>query len=674
MRRRSRKGQPVNQPVSVLIRDTQRSRATHACVPVGNVRLRSGHLADRMATNRTTSLPTQYEQLKSTGAINNFAIAAGASADSHQGYVFADSDVYKWMEAVSWSLATSDDADLQKMLDEVIGLVEAAQMEDGYINTWYQVHHADSAESNVRDSHDKYANAGVVENRFTNLRDDHELYCAGHLIQAGIAHYRSTGSERLLQVAIRFADLICDTFGPGRIEQVDGHAEIEMALIELSREVGDEKYVRLAKYFLDIRGNGSIGGKDYYQDATPLREQESMVGHAVRAVYLNAAGTDLVHELVDPDMRRAQFAMLTDMIWRKSYVTGGIGARHEGESFGADYELPNNRAYAESCAGIGAVMWLWRLLMLEIKDDSFIADAIERIIYNAVLPGVSLGGDEYFYHNPLRDEDGTIRRQPWFACACCPPNISRFLAQLPGYFASVTSSRHGESDARRDNIWIHQFVDADFTIPLLGGGEVDLSMKTRYPWDGEIIIEVTDLRQAEAGTLQIRVPDWATNAYATLNNEPIPQAESAPGQYLTIARHWKVGDVVTLNLPMPVRRIVSHPRVANNAGRVALMRGPLVYCIEETDNEIGDVRDVVLHDDVLVTAAKRPELLGDVVTLSSYAMLESPAPAWDRALYRNLDSSGGDAAGMSEVQIHAIPYMVWANRGAGPMTVWLRRR
>lgn len=642
------------QTASVLIRDTQRSRATHACVPVGNIRLRSGHLAERMTTNRTVSLPTQWEELTATGAIGNFTIAAGSGGGSQRGFVFSDSDVYKWVEAASWALASSDDNALSTRLDAVISVIESAQMDDGYINTWYQIH--------------------TPAKRFTNLRDDHELYCAGHLIQAGIAHRRCTGSDRLLNVAIRFADLICAEFGPGKIEKVDGHAGIEMALIELSRETGDEKYLNLAKYFLNIRGNGSIGGKDYHQDATPLRKQDAMVGHAVRAVYLNAGGTDLIHEMPDPEMRKAQFAMLTDMLWRKSYVTGGIGSRHEGEAFGEDYELPNNRAYAESCAGIGAVMWLWRLLMLETKDDSTLADSIERIIYNAVLPGVSLSGDEYFYHNPLRDEDGSIRRQPWFTCACCPPNIARFLAQLPGYFATVTSNRAGESDARRDNIWIHQFADADLTIPLLGGGEVDLSMTTRYPWDGDVTIEITGLRDAEAGTLQVRVPDWATNACATLNGEPLPAAESTPGQYLTIARSWQVGDVVTLHLPMPVRRIISHPRVANNAGRVVLMRGPLVYCIEETDNEIGDVRDVVLHDDVLVTAAKRPDLLGDVTTLSSHAMLESPAPAWERALYRNLDVSGTDTSGMSEVQIQAIPYMVWANRGAGPMTVWLRRR
>lgn len=637
----------------VIIRDTERSRAAHASVPVSGVRLRRGHLSERMATNRRVSIPSQYQQLVESGTINNFALAAGQGSGELYGFVFTDSDAYKWLEAASWSLGTVADPTLKTQLDHVIDLVVAAQQADGYINTWYQL-------------------KGLE--RFSNLEHDHELYCAGHLIQAGIANHRCTGDSALLDAGIRFADLLIETFGPDKLEQTDGHPEIEMALIELSRETGKEKYLDLAQFFLDIRGRGTIGGNEMFQDALPLRDQREMVGHAVRAVYLNAGGTDLVHERIDAEMRRAQFAMMSNMLERKSYVTGGIGARYEGESFGLDYELPNNRAYAESCAAIGAVMWLWRLMLLENKDDSYIADAIERIIYNAVLPGVSLGGDEYFYQNPLRDEDGSLRRQPWFDCACCPPNIARFIAQLPGYFASVTSQRYGESDARHDQVWIHQYADADFTIPTLGGGLVQASMTTRYPWDGEIALEITGLENASNFTLQMRVPDWAFNATATLNGERLPDAEAAPGQYLTITRQWAVGDVVTLSIPMPVRRIVAHPRVANNAGRMVLMRGPLVYCIEETDNEIGDVRDVVLPHDVLVTAANRPEMLGGITVLSTHALLESPAPAWNRALYRNVDLRAGDSAGMSEVQIHAVPYMVWANRGAGPMTVWLRHR
>lgn len=639
---------------SVIIRDTDRSRAAHASVPVAGVRLRAGHLAERMAINRTSSIPSQHDRLVESGTLGNFAIAAGLAEGEHIGFVFADSDAYKWMEAASWSLVSVPDEALKLKLDEAIGFVAAAQMDDGYINTWYQL--KPGAE------------------RFTYLEEHHELYCGGHLIQAAIANTRCTGDTVLLHVAIRFADLLVSTFGPGKHAQTDGHPEIEMALIELARETGDEKYIDLAAFFLDIRGQGTVGGRAMYQDSTPLRDQREVVGHAVRAVYLNAGGTDLVHERIDAPMRRAQFAMMTNMLERKSYVTGGIGSRYEGESFGLDYELPNNRAYAESCAAIGSVMWLWRLLLLDNKDDSYIADAIERIIYNAVLPGVSLSGDEYFYQNPLRDEDGSLRRHPWFNCACCPPNIARFIAQLPGYFVSVTSQRYGESDARHDQVWIHQYADADVSIPTLGGGVVHASMSTRYPWDGEVSFEITGLEQASNFTVQMRVPNWAPNATATLNGERLPDAEAAPGQYLTITRQWQVGDIVTLSLPMPVRRIVSHPRVANNAGRLVLMRGPLVYCIEETDNEIGDVRDVVLPHHVQVTAAHRPEMLSGITVLSTHALLEAPAPGWNRALYRNVDLSAGDAAGMSEVQLHAVPYMVWANRGAGPMTVWLRYR
>lgn len=640
---------------AVLIRDSDRSRAAHATMPISSIRPSGGHLASRIATNASVTIPSQYALLESSGRIDNFRKAAGKLEGDAVGRYYDDSDVYKWLEAACWSLATTPKDELRANVDELTDLIVAAQREDGYLSTWFSGSRADQ--------------------RFRNLRDEHELYCAGHFIQAAIAHHRVLADERLLEAAIRYADLIVEMFGPneGQMHTTDGHPEIELALIELFRETGDQRYLDEARYFIDVRGTGSIGGSDYHQDATPLRRQREMVGHAVRAVYLNAGATDLVHESIEPDLRRALNSMLNNMVERRSYVTGGIGARYEGEAFGADYELPNNRAYAETCAAIGAVMWAWRLLMLEAKDDSGLADLIERLIYNAILPGVSLDGEEYFYQNALRDEDGSIRRTPWFDCACCPPNIARFLAQLTGYAASATTTREGESDARHDLVWIHQYIAGEYRLRTIGGGEITLQMTTDYPWSGTIKVEVTDLNETGDLTLQMRVPDWAFNASATLNGEALPDAESAPGQYLTIRRSWEIGDEVELTIPMAVRRIVSHPRVANNAGRVALMRGPLVYCIEENDNPVGDVRDIILADEVHVSAARRSELLGDVVVLSTHAVLESPAPAWRRSLYRNLDQVETDAAGRSEVPLHAIPYMLWANRGSGPMTVWLRR-
>jgi DUF1680 family protein len=640
---------------SVIVDTSASPYAAHRPIPVGNVRLRDGVLASRIYTTFRESIPGQFEVLRSDGHLRNFKRAAGNGEGNFEGLYFNDSDVYKWLEAACWAIVGRDDeatAELRGMIDEVVPLILAAQREDGYLNTYFAGDRADE--------------------RWTNLTDKHELYCAGHLIQAAIAHHRATGSRDLLDAAVRFADHIDATFGPGKLETTDGHPEIEMALVELFRATGERRYLDLATYFIDIRGTGAVGGDDYHQDATPLRMQREMVGHAVRAVYLNAGAADLVAETGDRQLRDALGAMLANMLEKRSYITGGIGQRYEGESFGTDYELPNHRAYAETCAAIGAVMWLWRMLLLEAVDDSRLADVIERVVYNAVLPGISLDGQSYFYQNPLRD-DGTHRRQPWFDCWCCPPNAARFLAQLPGYAVTTSTRRFGESDARHDIVWLHQFAQGDYTVPLQDGGQVSLKITTRYPWDGDIAIEVTALEEAGDFTLQVRVPDWAFDAHGTINGEKLPAAETTPGQYLTLRRLWQVGDTVRLKIPMPVRRIVSHPRVAHNTGKVALMRGPLVYCVEETDNPVGDVRDIIVSDDILITAAQRPEMLDDVVVLSAHAEMEAYAPAWHGALYRNVSSVKEDRPGRSEVQVTAIPYMSWANRGAGPMAVWLRR-
>jgi len=646
---------PTTSTSAVIVNTAGSPYAAHRPVPVGNVRFREGVLASRAWTNLRDSIPTQFAELDRDGHLRNLERAAGRRDDAFEGRYYNDSDTWKWLEAACWALAGrtgEETADLREKVDRVVELAVAAQREDGYLNSYFAGPRADE--------------------RWTNLRDMHELYCAGHLIQAAIAHRRVTGESALLEVATRFADHIDGVFGPGKREETDGHPEIEMALVELHRETGDGRYLDLARFFIDVRGRGTIGGSPYHQDATPLRQQREMVGHAVRAVYLNAGAADLVAETGDAELRRALNAMMANMLEKRSYVTGGVGSRYDGEAFGADYELPNHRAYAETCAAIGVVMWMWRMQLLEAQDNTRFADIIERVTYNAVLPGVSLSGTEYFYQNPLRD-DGTHRRQPWFECGCCPPNAARFIAQLPGYAVTVSSRRFPESDARHDLVWIHQFAAGEMSVPLPGGGSVDLRVETRYPWDGEVAIEVTGVEDAGDFTLQVRIPDWATGASGTVNGESMPAAETTPGQYLTLRRVWKAGDVVRLSLPMPVRRIVSHPRVSNNRGRVALMRGPLVYCVEENDNPIGDIRDIILPDDVLVTAAQRPELLDDVVVLSAHGELAASAPGWQGALYRNLESVKEDRPGRSEVQVTAVPYMSWANRGAGPMAVWLRR-
>ncbi len=648
---------PQRSPAVVV--DTSASpNAAHRPVPIGNVRLTDGFLAPRLRINRDVTIPSQFQHLEDTNRFRNFRRVIGEYDGPFDGIYFNDSDVYKWLEAAASAIAAYPDenaSDLIGMIDVAIDLIERAQGDDGYLNTYYAV--------------------DLASERWSNLRDKHELYCAGHFIQSAVAHQRATGSDRLLKVAIRFADLICDVFGPasdGKREETDGHEEIELALIELYRATGEARYLDQARFFLEVRGRGTIGGSDYHQDATPVREQLAMVGHAVRAVYLNAGATDLLAEENEPALRAALDRMWANMTTRRSYVSGGIGSRWEGEAFGKDFELPNERAYTESCAAIGAMMWAWRMLMLRAEDNTRYADWIEHSLYNAMLPGLSLDGQAYFYQNPLAD-DGHHRRQPWFGCACCPPNIARVMSQLPGYFYSVSSRRFPESDGRHDSVWVHLFADSTATIPLDGGGSVTLRQVTRYPWDGEIAIEITDLEDAGDFTLQVRIPNWATGAAVEVNGEHLPPSEAAPGQYAMIRRVWQVGDLVRVSLPMPAVRVVNHPRVAENAGRVALRRGPLLYCVEAADHPVGDVRDFVLPDDAPVVAAFRPDELGGVVVLTADAELESAAPGWDGALYRALDSLERDRAGRSSVTLTAIPYYAWANRGAGQMAVWLRR-
>ncbi len=652
----------AGQAADAVVVDTSHSPfARHRSIPIGNVRLADPFLAPRIRINRELTIPSQFDHLVTTNRFRNFERVAGTFDGPFDGMYFNDSDVYKWLEAAVSTIAAGDggtdvsDDDLYRLIDLALGHIESAQDANGYLNTYFSVDR--------------------VGERWSNLQEKHELYCGGHMIQAAIAHHRATGSQRFLTIATRFADFVCDVFGPqaeGKQEQADGHEEIELALIELYRATGVQKYLDQARFFIDVRGQGRISGSDYHQDKTPVADQSEMVGHAVRAVYLNAGVADLVAEQGDSNLRAAVDRMWTNMMTRRMYVSGGIGSRWEGEAFGLDFELPNERAYTESCAAIGGIMWAWRMLTLAVEDNTRYADYIEHTLYNALLPGLSLDGQSYFYQNPLAD-DGNHRRQPWFGCACCPPNIARLLAQLPGYIYSVTSRRFPESDGRHDMVWAHLYADGLSTVPLHGGGSVTIRQSTRYPWDGDVTVEITEVQEAGDFTLYLRIPGWVRGATGDINGESLPAAEAAPGQYAAIRRIWQQGDIVHLHFPMPVRRVVAHPRVTDDTGKVALLRGPLLYCIEAADNPIGDVRDVVLSDEVEIVAARRPDLLGDIVVLTVDAEVQSPAPGWEGALYREVTAVERDRAGRSPIVLTAIPYYAWANRGAGPMTVWLKR-
>ena len=626
--------------VQATIVDT--SRSAHALlrpVGLGAVRLADDFWAPRLMINRSTTLPSQFQHCEETGRLDNFRRASGKKTGiPFQGIYFNDSDIYKWLEAAAWTMATEQDAALEAMVETAIAEVAAAQQPDGYLDTYFMFEKA--------------------AERWSNLRDMHELYCAGHLIQAAVAHHRATGREELLAVARKLADHICDTFGPpesGKTPGVCGHQEIEMALVELARDTGDERYLQQALYFIDARGHGLIGGKEYHQDHQPFRELERMTGHAVRAVYMTAGAADLLLETGDASLRGTLDRLWTNMTTRQLYVSGGIGSRYEGEAFGKDFELPNERAYTETCAAIGSVMWNWRLLALE--GDARYADLLETTLYNAVLPGLSLDGQTYFYQNPLAD-DGTHRREAWFGCACCPPNVARMLASLPGYFYSVSD----------DTVWVHLFAEGSATISLEDGRAIELTQQTRYPWDGDIAIKI-----GTTGTfaLRLRVPAWCTDgASATINGQQ-SGVVLTPGEYLELRRDWQAGDTIRLSLPMPIQRVECHPAVAENSGRVALVRGPLLYCVEQADNPEINPRDVVLPVASAIDSTYEPELLGGVVALRFDALLADPGKAWEGQLYR-IAASSAPNAGKQTASITAIPYYAWANREAGPMQVWLR--
>ena len=618
--------------------------ASLGALPLADVRLAGSFWEPRRRINREETLRSQYEHIEETGRLDNFRRAAGKLDVPFRGLYFNDSDVYKWLEAASWSLATDPDPDLERMVDAAITEVADAQRRDGYLNTYFSCER--------------------VDERWTDF-DLHEMYCAGHLLQAAVAHFRATGKERLLGVAVRFADHICDVFGAeehGKRPAVDGHEEIEMALVELYRVTGEHRYLEQAGFFVDARGHGLLGepygrfDPSYSQDHEPFREQDEVVGHAVRALYLYSGAADLHAETGETELLEALERLWLNMTTKRMYVSGGLGSRHEGEAFGEDYELPNGRAYTETCAAIASVMWNWRMLM--ISGDARYADLMEHTLYNAVLPGVSLDGRQYFYQNPLAD-DGTHRRRPWFGCACCPPNVARLLASLPGYF-------YGVSD---DIMWVHLYAEGSATVDLRDR-TVRLAQRTDYPRDGNVEIEVGGDGEFR---LMLRVPSWCEQGYTVKVNGKEVDAPLSPGSYAEIRRTWQTGDTVRLTLPTPVRFVECHPHVAENVDRVALMRGPLLYCVEQTDQPGLDPRDLVVPAGSEPSVSFEPDLLGGVTALTVRAEVAAPEPAWENRLYRTVSAHPDDRRAET-VELKAVPYYAWANREPGAMRVWLRSR
>ncbi len=626
----------AKQTTAPVVDTTSSPHAELRPVPLGSVTLSDTFWAPRRQVNRDVTLPTQFQHLEDTDRINNFRRAAGKLDAPFVGLYFNDSDVYKWLEAAAWTLAEGSNPQLKTMVDTAISEIAAAQRPDGYLNTYFALEREGE--------------------RWTDF-DLHEMYCAGHLFQAAVAHVRATGETTLLEVATRFAEHICETFGPaskGKREAVDGHEEVELGLVELYRATGEKRYLEQAQYFVEARGRGLLGkpygvwSPEYAQDHVPVRELDAVVGHAVRALYYNAGITDVYAETGEAEYLTALERLWENMTLKRMYVSGGLGSRYEGEAFGKDYELPNERAYTETCAAIASVMWNWRLLAL--RGDLRYADLLEWTLYNAVLPGLSLDGQAYFYQNPLAD-DGTHRRQAWFGCACCPPNVARLLASLPGYFYSTQEGA----------LWVHLYAEGSLEATLENGQKVGLKETTRYPWDGEVTLEV----QTEGTfTLKLRIPAWAEGATVTINGEAADNVTA--GSYATLSREWRAGDTVRLQLPMPVRYLEAHPYVFEAAGRVALARGPLLYCAEGLGHDAA-IKDLRVPEKPEQFEVVPSDELGGVVLLQAEASALEPEAGY---LYRTVRARADKAASKT---LTAVPYYSWANREAGPMQVWLRR-
>jgi len=616
-------------------------------VPLGDISLDRGFWQFRILMNQSVTIPTQFQLLEKTGRLDNFRRVSGDTRKPYQGNVYNDSDVYKWLEAASWTMIYDHGEQLRSLVDCVIELVIRAQDIDGYLNTYFSL-------SKIRE-------------RWTNLQEKHELYCAGHLIQAAIAHQRVTGDSKLMDVAIRLADHICGMFGSSQVAGTCGHPEIEMALVELFRMTGDMKYLEQAAIFIDRRGHGCLGSREYLLDHIPFRNLDHLTGHAVRALYLCSGATDLVLETGEQQLRATLDLLWTNMVNQKMYITGGVGARHEGEAFGKPYELPNARAYAETCAAIANVMWNWRMLQLE--GNPRYADLLEWTLYNAVLPGISLDSKEYFYVNPLVD-NGSHRREAWFECACCPPNIARTLAMLPGYMYSLS----------KEGIWLHLYAKSNAVFELMTGQNVEIEQTTSYPWDGDIALQITGLHPSQSNedsaihsakfSLFLRLPGWLSDQKVDVNINGKPLRHHAtPGSYLEIHRNWKKGDIVTLRLPMDVRFIESHPMIVENYDRIAITRGPLVYCLEAVDNP------GVLLSQIRINPAVQPEiefvpgLLGGIVILHLSGGFRSIEAEWDKKLYR-IVKVNLPQADEHKIRVISIPYYAWANRKPGAMGIW----
>lgn len=617
---------------------------------------------------RTSAIPYQWEALNDripdappSYSMYNFRVATGKIPGTHRGSVFQDSDIAKWIEAVAYTLMWHPDKNLEKLADSAINEIIAIQQPDGYLNTYYILN--------------------GLEKRFTNLRDNHELYCLGHFLEGAVAYYDATGKDKLLNAVIKYADLVDRTFGPEeyKLHGYPGHEEIELALVKLYQITKNKRHLRLAKYFIDQRGQQPLYfteeqkknrtkspwedeefSERYYQTHAPVRQQHMAAGHAVRAVYLYTGMAEVARETDDPTLAVACQRLWNDITQRQMYITGGIGAASYGESFTFDYDLPNDTIYSETCASIGLVFFARS--MQRFRPQGEYADVIEKALYNGILSGIANDGKSFFYVNPLEVDPESaekdhlkkhikIRRQKWFGCACCPTNLVRLFSSLNGYLY-----------AKRDNaLFIHQYAESSMAT-VLDNGNISLEVKTNYPWEENISITVKEAPSTEA-TIALRIPGWCKEHSLVVDGEVI--RTSAKDGYVYISKVFSQDSSIQLTLKMPVTLMQSNPHVRENMGNLSVMRGPVVYCLEEADNG-ENLNQISIGPNTSFNFRYDQNFFGGAVVIKSEGK-RIETRNWDsRLLYRPMKEHT-----YKSVPLTWIPYYLWANRSAGEMTVWV---
>jgi uncharacterized protein len=626
-----------------------------APVPFTDVHLTDNFWLPRFDTNRIVSIPYNFQKCEETHRIDNFRIAGGLKKGAFSGIRYNDSDVFKVMEGAAYSLSAHPDPELEAYMDELIDAIAAAQEDDGYLYT-------------ARTINPDTAIPYTGEKRWSFLQQSHELYNIGHMYEAAVAYFEATGKRKFLDVAIKSADLVTRVFGSaaGQLRGVPGHQEIEIGLIKLYRITGNEKYLAQAKYFLDDRGNAGarelyVYGKDgsnkvYTQDHKPVTQQFEAVGHAVRAGYMYSGMADIAALTGDKAYLNAIRKLWENVVFKKLYITGGIGARHSGEAFGDDYELPNLAAYNETCAAVANMLWNQRMFLL--TGNAKYIDVFERTLYNGFLSGISIQGDSFFYPNPL-ESDGSHQRKPWFDCSCCPTNVARFLPSLPGYIYA-----HKENE-----VFVNLFITNEAIIKM-DSGNLKIIQHTDYPWNGNIKIQIFPATQTNF-TIALRIPVWAVESPLPgdlyyFKNKPLQKPAilingnktdfDVKNGYAKLTRSWYPGDNIELILPLPVTKILTNSKVSGNAGRMAISRGPLVYCAEWIDNG-GKTRNLLIDPESEFDITHE-NLVGDLHILRS------------NGFHTTLNAKTNRLE-KTKTNLVLIPYFAWAHRGAGEMLVWL---